>query len=87
MIYYLAVINLFTLMMFSVDKISAGRKGKRIPESTLFILAIIGGSVGALLGMYICRHKTRKMKFVIGIPVIIALQLGLAIFLKVKGLI
>lgn len=87
MVYYFGAINLFTMLMFFVDKLSAKKQGRRIPESTLFILAILGGSIGAILGMYLVRHKTKTPKFVIGIPVIIALQAALLMYLKIKGLI
>ena len=62
-----------------VDKFNATRNLWRIPEATLLGVAAIGGSVGALLGMYTFRHKTRHVKFTVGIPVIMALQIALAV--------
>ena len=77
---YLIGINLMTFGIFGIDKWKA-RKGKwRIPEDTLIWLSIVGGSVGALLGMYLFRHKTQKRKFNLGIPAILFAQAVLAWF-------
>ena len=71
LVIYLIGINLLTFLIFGIDKRKA-RKGKwRIPEDTLIWLSIVGGSVGALLGMYLFRHKTQKRKFTLGIPAIL----------------
>ena len=76
-IYYLIGINLVTFIFFGVDKRKA-RKGKwRIPEKVLIGMAIFGGSIGALLGMYTFRHKTKKRKFNLGIPAILIAQVAL----------
>lgn len=78
---YILLINLIAFVVFGIDKRKA-RKGQwRVPESTLFILAIIGGSIGALLGMLAFRHKTKHRKFTIGIPLILALQIALLVTL------
>lgn len=78
---YIILINLIAFVVFGIDKRKA-RKGQwRVPESTLFILAIIGGSIGALLGMLVFRHKTKHRKFTIGIPLILALQIALFVTL------
>ena len=78
---YIILINLIAFVVFGTDKRKA-RKGQwRVPESTLFILAIIGGSIGALLGMLVFRHKTKHRKFTIGIPLILALQIALLVTL------
>ena len=74
-------INILTFLIYGVDKWKAKRDKWRIPEDTLIWLAIAGGSVGALLGMYLFRHKTKHRKFQIGIPVILLVQLGLLYFL------
>ena len=80
LVIYLIGINLLTFLIFRVDKRKA-RKGKwRIPEDTLIWLSIVGGSVGALLGMYLFRHKTQKRKFTLGIPAILIAQAILAWF-------
>lgn len=63
------------------DKLKARRGAWRIPESTLMGVAAIGGSVGALIGMYRFRHKTRHVKFTLGIPLILIAQIALAIWL------
>ena len=83
-LYYLAIINLVTLCLYGIDKRKA-QKGKwRIPERTLFLLPIAGGSVGALLGMYLFRHKTRHWYFKFGIPAILLCQMALGIYLYNK---
>lgn len=72
---YLVLINVITWIVYGVDKQKA-QKGKwRISENTLIGLAVIGGSIGALCGMYYFRHKTKKEKFSMGIPVIFAMQM------------
>ena len=76
-IIYLIIINLSAFIAMYLDKRKA-RYGKwRIPEQTLFILALIGGSIGAIAGMYTFRHKTKKLRFSIGFPVILILQIVL----------
>ena len=77
---WLVLINLVTFFVFGMDKLKAKRKEKResvrrVPEKTLFLLAAIGGSVGALLGMKVWHHKTLHKNFRFGIPAILALQL------------
>lgn len=67
-----------------VDKSKAKRNRWRIPESTLMTVAVLGGSIGSLLGMYTVRHKTRHPKFTIGIPTIAITQIALAIFIASK---
>ena len=75
---YLLIINAVTFLVYAADKRKA-KKGKlRVPEKTLFLLAGIGGSIGALLGMQVLRHKTKHMSFVIGIPLILIVQILLA---------
>ena len=63
------------------DKLKAKRGAWRIPEATLMGIAAVGGSIGALIGMYCFRHKTRHLKFALGMPLILALQLIILIFL------
>lgn len=75
---WLAAVNLAALAAFGVDK-SRARRGKwRVRERTLFVLALLGGSLGAILGMRLFRHKTRHWYFRFGLPVILALQLAAA---------
>ena len=68
------------------DKQKAKKKGWRIPESTLFLLAIAGGSIGSIAGMYTFRHKTKHMNFVILMPVILAVQVLLVVLLLLSPL-
>lgn len=77
---WLLVINLVTFLVFGLDKWKAKRKvshesTRRVPEKTLFLLSVIGGSVGALLGMRVWHHKTLHRSFRIGIPLILLLQI------------
>ena len=74
---YLVLMNLVAFIVCGLDKRAARRKKWRIPEKTLFLLAIIGGSTGMLLAMYVFRHKTRHRKFVVGIPAILLMQVAL----------
>lgn len=74
-ILYLIVINVVAFLAFGLDKLKAKADAWRIPEKTLLGLAIIGGSVGAILGMRTFRHKTRHKQFSVGLPVILAVQL------------
>lgn len=71
---YLAIINLITFITYGIDKLKAKKHLWRIPESTLLLLAIMGGSVGAILGMKVWHHKTLHKKFKYGIPAILILQ-------------
>ena len=74
----LLVTNLISFILMRHDKRCA-RQGKwRVPEKTLFLLAIIGGSIGAIAGMYLFHHKTRHWYFVIGMPAILVIQIVLA---------
>ena len=75
LLYYLIVINVVTFLVYGIDKWKAKQGSWRISEATLLILAVIGGSIGALLGMKVWRHKTQHKKFRYGIPVIIIIQL------------
>ena len=72
--YYLLIMNFLTWVIYGLDK-GRAKSGKwRIPERTLLILAAIGGSVGALIGVLMFRHKTRKAKFVILVPVLLVIH-------------
>lgn len=77
---YLLLINAAGLLLMLADKIKARKNLWRIPEATLFCIAILGGSIGSLVGMRVFHHKTLHPKFSIGIPVIIALQITFLIF-------
>ena len=80
---YLFLINALAFLLMLADKRKAQKKLWRIPEATLMTTAAMGGSIGALAGMYTFRHKTRKPKFYIGIPVILALQIFAAVGLLI----
>lgn len=73
--YYLLIINIVSLITMYYDKRKAVLKGWRVPEAQLFMLALVFGSAGILAGMYLFHHKTKHLKFVIGIPAIMALQI------------
>ena len=75
---YLLIINALGLILMHTDKRRAVRGQWRIRESTLLLTALLGGSIGSLLGMYLFRHKTRHPRFYLGIPLILILQLLLA---------
>ena len=79
-IYYLIGINILTFLIYGIDKWKARRGKWRIPEGTLIWLAIAGGSIGALLGMSLFRHKTQHRKFTLGIPAILLVQVVLIYF-------
>ena len=78
---YFIIMNLIGFALMGIDKYRAKKRSFRIPEATLFIVAIIGGSVGSIIGMYAFRHKTRHWYFVYGMPFILLLQIIFFIFL------
>lgn len=78
---WLIAINLVTFAVYGADKRRARRSAWRVPEKTLFLLPLLGGSVGALLGMRVFRHKTKHWYFVWGIPLILLAQAALAVWL------
>ena len=81
---YLLIINAAGFLLMLVDKFKAKKNRWRIPEATLMTVALVGGSIGSLLGMYTVRHKTKHPKFTVGIPVILALQIVLVVILMAK---
>ena len=81
---YLLLVNAAGFLLMLVDKIKAKRNLWRIPEATLMGVAAIGGSIGAIAGMNLFRHKTKHPKFYIGLPVILALQIVLIYLLALK---
>ena len=84
-IIYVVIINLVTFFLFGEDKRRAKKKKWRIPEKVLFVLAAVGGSVGAIAGMWAFRHKTKHWYFVYGMPAILAAQL-LIVWIAVRGI-
>lgn len=79
-IYFIAL-NLIGFALMGIDKYKAKKRAFRIPEATLFIVAVIGGSIGSIIGMYAFRHKTRHWYFVYGMPFILIVQIILIIAL------
>ena len=84
LLWYLAAVNLVTFMVYGVDKAKARRGAWRVSEKTLFLLPLLGGSVGALLGMLVFRHKTKHWYFAWGIPLILLAQIALAVWVYFK---
>ena len=82
LLYYLIVINVVTVLVYGIDKWKAKQGSWRISEATLLILAVIGGSIGALLGMKVWRHKTMHKKFKYGLPLILIIQIILIGYLS-----
>lgn len=77
-IYYWMIINIVAFSLMGIDKKKARTGAWRIPEKTLFLSAILGGSIGSICGMQLFRHKTKHKSFVIGMPAILVVQLSLA---------
>ena len=78
---WLAALNLLAFLLCGIDKWKAKKARWRISEKTLFLSALLGGSIGLLLGMKVFRHKTKHKSFTIGVPAIFVLQLSLAAWL------
>ena len=74
-IIYLIIINIIGFLIMWIDKRKAIKGNWRIPEKTLFIITALGGGIGTIAGMYTFRHKTQKIAFVIGFPVITILEI------------
>lgn len=85
MVIYLIVMNAAAFLVMLADKNRAKKKLWRVPEAVLFILALLGGSLGIWAGMYLGRHKTRHIKFVIVIPLILVLQIVIGMFFMKLG--
>ena len=82
--WYLAIINVLVLVVYGGDKLFAKLDSWRVPEKVLLLLALLGGSIGALLAMQIFRHKTRHLKFRYGVPMILLLQVVALVYLHWK---
>lgn len=83
-IIYLIVMNIIGFLVMYIDKRKAKKGSWRIPEKSLFMVSLLGGSIGTIAGMYVFRHKTQKPKFVIGFPAIIILQIAVIIYILIK---
>lgn len=81
---YLLAMTIVTFFIYGIDKYKARKTKWRIPETTLLWMAIWGGSVGALLGMKVWRHKTLHRKFKYGVPAILIIQIILAILISMR---
>ena len=79
--YYLFAINIVSFFLYGIDKYKAKKNKWRISEATLLMIAVIGGSIGAWVGMRLWHHKTMHKKFKYGIPVIIIMQVCLVVYL------
>ena len=82
LIVYLIVINFIGIASMASDKIRAMEHRYRIPEAVLLLFAVVGGSIGSILGMFLFHHKTRKAKFRFGLPLILLVQIALIILLR-----
>lgn len=81
---YLLSINLIGILIMLIDKKKAIKGSWRIPEKTLLIVALLGGSIGTMIGMYWFRHKTKKLKFTLGFQIILITEIVLITFLLLK---
>ena len=82
--YYLLGINAVTFIVYGIDKYKAKKAKWRIPEATLLLLAVLGGSIGAWMGMKVWHHKTMHKKFKYGIPAILLIQIALMAYLHMN---
>ena len=78
---YLLIVNAIGFILMLTDKIKAKKNLWRIPEVTLFLVAAIGGSIGSILGMHTFRHKTKHVSFLLGMPLILAVQIVIVILI------
>lgn len=78
---YIGIMNIIGFLIMGIDKLKAKKRAFRIPEATLFLVALMGGSIGSILGMYLFRHKTKHKTFTIGMPAILIIQIILVLFL------
>ncbi len=81
----LLLVNLLAFALYGIDKLKAKKGAWRIPESTLLLVAFLGGSLGALLGMELFRHKTKHAKFKILVPLFLVLHIALAVYIFKRG--
>lgn len=79
-ILYVLIINLIGFLIMGLDKFKAKKGFWRTPEKTIFTITLLGGGIGTVTGMYLFRHKTKKMKFTIGLPTILISEIVLIIY-------
>ena len=84
LLFYLLIVNATGFLVMTLDKLLAKKKAWRIPERTLMGLAMIGGSIGVWFAMYAVRHKTRHIKFYLGVPAILIGQIGIILYLLLR---
>lgn len=77
---YLIAVNIFGFLIMGIDKFKAKKGYWRTPEKTLFVVTLIGGGIGTVAGMYTFRHKTKKVKFTIGLPTILISEICLVVY-------
>ena len=82
----LLLVNLLAFALYGIDKLKAKKGAWRIPESTLLLVAFLGGSLGALLGMELFRHKTKHAKFKVLVPLFLILHIALGVYIFKSGL-
>lgn len=78
---YLIIINILSFILYGIDKLKAIKKEERISEKNLILIGILGGSIGSLIGMNLFRHKTKKLKFIISLPLILIIHIIVVIYL------
>lgn len=81
---YLLVINLIGFLAMAIDKYKAKKGYWRISEGSLFIITMLGGGIGTISGMYLFRHKTKKLKFTVGLPTILISEIVAIVYLLIK---
>lgn len=81
---YVIIINVIGFIAMLIDKKKAKRGSWRIPEKTLFTITLLGGGIGTILGMYAFRHKTKKLRFTIGFPVILLCEIFIIVYFLIK---
>jgi uncharacterized membrane protein YsdA (DUF1294 family) len=82
-IVYLIIINVLALYLMAHDKSQARKRGRRVPEKNLFLVAAFGGALGGIVAMRVWRHKTKHVSFAIGMPAILIVQAALAVWLLI----
>ncbi len=82
----LLLVNVLAFALYGIDKLKAKKGAWRIPESTLLLVAFLGGSLGALLGMELFRHKTKHAKFKVLVPLFLILHIALGVYIFKSGL-
>ena len=81
---YLLIINIVGFLAMGLDKLKAKKEWWRIPEGTLMTICLLGGGIGTIAGMYKFRHKTKKLKFSVGMPTILISEIAIIIYLLIK---